>query len=274
VNTAYYYHSARLISEIARILGHEADHEYFTDLARRIRSDYNRVFFNPETHQYGTGRQGANVFPLAFGIVPEEAQSAVFRSLLEQLESIQYHFDTGILATPLLLKVLTDNGRTDIAYRLMDQRTAPGFGYLFDDAYTCLWESWNGKASRDHPMFGSVVAWLYRSIAGIRFDENRPGMKHILIAPQPADTLTYCHASYTSLYGTIRSEWERSADHFNLVVEIPANTTATIYLPNRENRPVTESGIPLSEAKGITSVEEKEACTVVEITSGAYHFEF
>jgi alpha-L-rhamnosidase len=273
VNTAYYYHTAQLLTQIARVLGNSTDSERFAELTRRIKSDFNRVFFNPETHQYGIGRQGANVFPLAFGMVPEEERQAVFQALLDQLESIQYHFDTGILATPLLLKILTENGRMDVACRLMDQRTAPGYSYLLDDAYTCLWEQWNGDQSRDHPMFGSVVAWLYRSVGGIRFDENRPGMKHVLIAPQSVDALTHGRASCESLYGTIRSEWKQSAGHFELTVEIPANTTATVFLPNREQQPVNESGVPLTQAKGVTSVGEKDGCTVVEISSGIYHFE-
>jgi alpha-L-rhamnosidase len=273
VNTAYYYHSADLMSKIADVTGHETDRAYFTELAARIRSDFNRVFFDPATHSYWENRQGANVFPLAFGMTPEGGKEAVLQALLEQLESLQYHFDTGILATPLLLKALTENGRADIAYRLMNQRTAPGFGYLLDDAWSCLWEQWNGRASRDHPMFGSVVAWLYRSVAGIRFDENRPGMKHLLITPQPVDELTYCTVSYESLYGTVRSEWKQSPNRFDLTVTIPPNTTATVFLPNRNHRPVSESGVSLEKAKGVTYIGEKKDCTVVEIASGTYRFE-
>ncbi|MDR2773169.1 MAG: glycoside hydrolase family 78 protein [Tannerella sp.] len=274
VNTSYYYHSASLMARVAGVLGNEADSLYFAELAERIKSDFHRVFFNPETRRYGDGRQGANVFPLAFGMVPDDVRQDVFQSLLEQLESIRYHFDTGILATPLLLKVLTENGRTDIACRLMNRRTAPSFAYLLDDACTCLWETWNGKASRDHPMFGSVVAWMYRSLAGIRYDENRPGMKHVLIAPQPVDDLTHAAASYESLYGTVRSEWRRSSGHFELTVEIPPNTTATVWLPNRDNLPVSESGVPAAQAKGVGYIGGKEGCTVMEIVSGTYRFEY
>jgi alpha-L-rhamnosidase len=222
----------------------------------------------------GEGRQGGSVFPLAFGMVPDSVREDVFHALLGQLESIRYHFDTGILATPLLLKVLTENGQTSIAYRLMNQRTAPGFAYLLDDAHTCLWETWDGKASRDHPMFGSVVAWMYRSLAGIRFDENGPGMKHILIAPQPVDDLTAATASYESRYGTVRSEWSRSPGRFELAVEIPANTTATVWLPNRDSRPVSESGVALARAESVRYLGQEEGCTVVEIASGTYRFAY
>ena len=115
------------------------------------------------------------------------------------------------MATPLLLKVLSDNGRADIAFRLMNQREIPGFGYVMDDRYSCLWERWEGKASRCHPMFGSVVAWFYWTLAGIRYD---------------------CSGSYQSLYGPVRSDWRIEADSFELTVEVPVNTTATVILPD------------------------------------------
>ena len=80
-------------------------------------------------------------------MVEEDKKEVVFNALLAHLDSIGNHFDTGIMATPLLLKVLSDNGRSDIAFRLMDQRDMPGFGYVMDDRYSCLWERWEGKAS-------------------------------------------------------------------------------------------------------------------------------
>lgn len=167
--------------------------------------------------------------------MPEGEKEAVFNALLAHLDSIGNHFDTGIMATPLLLKVLSDNGCADIAFRLMNQREVPGFGYVMDDRYSCLWERWEGKASRCHPMFGSVVAWFYRTLAGIRYDEAEPGMKHIVIAPQPVGGLTYCSGSYQSLYGPVRSDWRIEADSFELTVEVPANTTATGYLAGRQD---------------------------------------
>lgn len=235
VNTAYYYHCADLLSRIANVLGKTNDSETFKGLANQIKTDFNHVFFNPETNHYWEGRQGSDVFPLAFGMVHEENKEVVFNALLNHLESIDFHFDTGILATPLLLKVLDENGRPDISYRLLDQRTTPGFSYLLDDKYTCLWETWGGKASRNHPMFGSVVSWFYNSLAGIRFDETKPGMNHIIIAPQLVNhELNYCKATYESLYGTILSEWEYKDGVCNLTVEIPVNTTATIFLPDSQ----------------------------------------
>lgn len=254
VNTAYYYHCADLMSKIAAVVGKDGDSGFFIELARKIKSDFNQVYFNTGTNHYWEGRQGSDVFPLAFGMVADDKKELVFNALLKHLESIKNHFDTGILATPLLLKVLTDYGRPDIAYRLMEQRTAPGFSYLLDDTYTTLWERWDGKASRDHPMFGSVVAWFYNTLAGIRPDESKPGMKHIVIAPAIAG-LNHCKASYNSLYGPVRSEWECRGNTFKITVEVPVNTTASVRIPAPYKTKDGEPGKPIELSSGIYSFE-------------------
>lgn len=273
VNTAYYYHTAGLMSKVSTILGKEKDVAYFTQLTTQIKANFNQRFYNVQTSHYWEGRQGSDVIALAFGLVPEEKKQEVFNSLLKHLKDIDYHFDTGILTTPLLLNVLSDYGRTDLAYKIMNQRTEPGFSYLLNSQYSSLWETWDGKESRCHPMFGSVVAWFYHSLAGINFDESETGMKHINIAPQPVDELKYSNASYRSQYGLIRSNWHFDNDkNFRLTVEIPANTTATIYLPNKNNHFITESKIPIERAKGVLLIENKNGKSIIGIGSGIYYF--
>lgn len=70
---------------------------------------------------------------MGFGLVHDDEYEKVFSAMLGHLEQLDYHFDTGIFGTPLLLKVLTDNGRADLAYRLMNQRDFPGYSYLLDE---------------------------------------------------------------------------------------------------------------------------------------------
>lgn len=272
VNTAYYYHSASLMAKVAKVLEKEEDCVSFTKLGEQIKTEFNAAFFHPETNHYWEGRQGADVFPLAFGLVPEEKKEAVFTALLAHLKEIDYHFDTGILATPLLLQVLTDNGRADLAYKIMDQRSEPGFSYLLDDRYSCLWERWNGRDSRCHPMFGSVIAWLYKTLGGIRIDASEPETNHIWIAPQPVGGLTYCNSSYLSIHGMIRSDWRIHNESFELTVEIPANTTATIQLPCENNSLITESGASLNEAKHVMLIGTEGKYTTVKVSSGVYRF--
>ena len=139
---------------------------------------------------------------------------------------------------------MTENGRADVAYRLMNQRDFPGYAYLLDEKNSTLWETWDGGGDPGgrghcHPMFGSVVAWFYRSLAGIRPDVDRPDMKHFFIAPSPVEELEYCRASYATLYGKVVSEWKKDEDgNLHLYVEIPVNTSATVILPRWGNSQV------------------------------------
>jgi len=232
VNTAYFYHVADLMAKIAAVLGKNEDHIKFAGLAGQIQNNFNKAYFNTSTSSYWQGRQGSDVFALAFGLVPKEKYNAVFNALLDHLNKINYHFDTGILGTPLLLKVLSQNGRDDIAYKIMDQKDSPGFGYLLDSKNSTLWEEWKGGGSHSHPMFGSVVTWFYSAVGGIKPDPARAGWKHFMIEPKPVADLTYCKSSYNSLFGKIRSEWKKNdKGDLDVVIEVPANSSATFVLP-------------------------------------------
>lgn len=276
VNTAYFYRVVCIMAEVAGVLAKEEDEVRFRILARNIRKNFNAAFYNETTGHYWEGRQGADVFALAFGLVPEDRRERVFASLLGHLESIGYHFDTGILATPLLLKVLTENGRADMAYKLMNQRDFPGYGYLADEKNNTLWETWSGDGNEGgcghcHPMFGSVVAWFYNSLAGIKPDLSSPGMKHFYIEPVPVAELNSCKASYDSLYGRICSEWKVGKDgNLNLRVEIPANTSATVVIPRWGDGTVLESGNPVNRNSNIV-VDERDSYRM-RVLSGTYEF--
>lgn len=257
VNTAYFYHVTDLMGKIAAVLGKTDDQARLAALAAKIRDNFNKAYYDPAKHTYWEGRQGSDVFALAFGLVPEADYGLVFNSLLKHLENIGYHFDTGILATPLLLKVLSDNGRDDIAFRLMDQQDFPGFGYLLDEKNSTLWESWNGDGSHSHPMFGSVVKWFFSGLGGIRPDVQHAGMQHFTIAPKTISSLNYCRSSYISLYGKIRSEWKRTADGtLHILASIPANTSATFVLPSGLKTATDEAGraIPVSNTEGKSTI--------------------
>jgi alpha-L-rhamnosidase len=277
VNTAFYYHVTCTMAEVAKVLNKSADETDLMNLARTVKENFNLTFYDSATHHYWKGKQGADVFALAFGLVPEDKYEKVFAAMLDHLDSIDYHFDTGIFGTPLTLKVLTENGKADIAYKLMNQRDFPGYGYLMDDKNSTLWETWDGGgddpngSGHCHPMFGSVVAWFYNSLAGIKPDKSHLGMKHFYIEPTPVPDLKYCKASYNTLYGKISSDWKIDKDgNFNLKIDVPVNTSATIIFPKWGSGFILESGTPVSEVDNI--VINKNNPSRIEILSGSYNF--
>jgi alpha-L-rhamnosidase len=265
VNTAYFYHCAETMQEIADLLGKTTDKNEFLTLKTQITANFNKVYFDEAKKTYWEGRQGSDVFALAFGLVPDGDEGAVFASLVKHLEKLNYHFDTGILATPLLLNVLSKHDRDDIALKLMTQKDKPGFGYLLDDKNSTLWEEWNGGGSHAHPMFGSVVSWFYSALGGIQ--PGAAGMHHFSIAPKPVGDLQYCKTSYNSLFGKIRSEWKKTASGgLAVLIEVPANTSARFVLPNGK------TAIKYADGKTITGKKVNNV-TVMEFQSGVYTFE-
>jgi len=134
-----------------------------------------------------------------------------------------------------------------------------------------LWESWKKpeSSSYNHPMFGSVDEWFYKSLAGIQ--SAAPGFKKIVIKPQPA-TLAWADASYQSMYGTIKSKWKKMDSSFELEVSIPVNTTAEVWLPAKENQRITESGKLITSFDDLKLQGYKNGYAVLTVGSGDYHF--
>ena len=273
VNSCYYFHVTMLMSKIAATLGKLQDQKYFENLAESIRNHINRRFYNREQACYLDGKQGANIFPLAFGIVRDRDRARVFATVLKLLEEQKYHFDTGILATPLLLKVLTENGRPDLAYTLMNQKDFPGYGnYILGKDATTLWENWDGASSHSHPMYGSVIAWFFTSLAGIAPDPAHPGKPCFVIAPFVNNELTYANASYHSVYGWIASCWKKNADALDMEIEIPVNSSALVHFPCGDPKQVTESGSTLLHSENFSYIGKEQGKVIFQVSSGKYHF--
>jgi len=273
VNTCYYFYVTDLMAKIAGVLGKLPDQKRFEQLAMQIKASINKRFYSSDTGEYLDGKQGANVFPLAFGIVKEKEKPRVFRNVLKHLEQNKNHFDTGILATPLLLKVLTENGRSDLAYVVMNQRDFPSYGdYILGKQATTLWENWDGASSHSHPMYGSVVAWFFNTLAGISPVEVTPGWQNFVIDPFTDNELSYAKASYSSVNGRVSSSWKKDSGNLILDVEIPVNTTATIHFPSSKPEQVQENGHSVMNSKEFKFLGTEKGKSLFSVGSGKYRF--
>jgi len=273
VSTAYYYYDLKLMSEIASVLKKTEDSGYFIDLAARTKEAFNRKYYQENDKSYSIGRQGANVFALGFGLVPENRISEVFKSLVRNIESnTDEHFDTGMMGTPLALDVLSRYGRVDLAYSMMNQHDYPGFGYAIDRGATTIWETWRGDASHSHPMFGSVCQWFYQALTGINPDAEHPGFKHIIIKPQPVGSLKYVKATHASVYGNIESDWEWEGNDLIVNLIIPVNTTATTILPAADTDDVTINNGAAENCKNVSFIEFQDSLVKYQVESGHYRF--
>jgi alpha-L-rhamnosidase len=178
-----------------------------------------------------------------------------------------------------LMRTLTDNGRSDLAYEIATQPTYPGWGYMVSKGATTVWELWNGDTadpamnSGNHVMqIGDLAVWMYEYLAGIRPDPANPGFRHVLIHPYPAGDLTFVKASHESLYGKIATSWKRDGGAFTLAVSIPPNTSATVWMPAKDAASVTEAGRPVAHARGVKFLRTEGDSALFEIESGDYVF--
>ena len=272
VNTCYYFWCCKLMTNVAEVLNLPDDKNRFATIAQKAAEDMYKVYFDSEKSVFSVGRQGANAYPPGFGFATEDSKKALFDKLVENVESNNLHFDTGILGTPLLLEVLTESGRVDLAYTLMNQRDYPSFGYMIEKGATTIWETFQGDVSHSHPMFGSVTQWFYQHLGGIVPDPSQPGFKHTIIKPYPVSGLDFAKTSYPSLYGEIKTNWSFSGDDFNLEVSIPANTTATVFIPSESAEKVTKSGKPVTGKNFVNFLRMEGQFAVYEVASGDYNF--
>ncbi len=238
VATAYFAHSACLMSRIAEVIGRGADAAQYRELAERARAAWQAEFVGPDGRLY-PDTQANHVRALAFELVPAELRPAVAARLVELIRHAGTRLATGFLATPYLLPVLADAGHTDVAYELLFADAMPSWLYMIDRGATTMWERWNGIdadgvpfESLNHYSKGAVVSFLHRHVAGIRLLDGAPGYRHFRIEPQPGGPITWAQAEHDSPYGRIESAWRIDRDELELTATVPPGTTAEIVLPD------------------------------------------
>jgi len=273
VNTAIYYRSTRLVSEIAEILGKTSDALAYESQAEAIKREFNARYYDAATHTYESGRQVTSILPLAFGMVPPSQESAAANALLDRLaEKDHEHLDTGIFGTRYLFDVLIDNGLVDAAYKTLNQTTYPSYGYQISLGATTTWEQWAPRGameSHDHAMFAGPDSTFYSRLAGIQ--PARPGYKEILIRPVFPKGLISITSSLHTVMGEIVSNW-RVRNGLIQEVTIPPNATAVVYVPTTDAEQVRESGLPVSQAKGVRLLRMENGYTLFLVGSGSYRF--
>jgi len=272
--SAFYYQDAALLAREAAVLGRTEAAQRYAATAARIRASYNRHFFHPDTGTYATGSQCANALPLVMGIVEPAERARVLAALVRDVEQHDGQMTTGDIGYRYLLRALAGGGRSDVIYRMIDQDAKPGYGYMLRRGATSLTETWDASlnASWNHFMLGQITEWFYRDLAGIDRDPAAPGFKQIVIRPNPVGDLTWVEASYDSVRGPIAVRWERAGGRFALRVAIPADTTATVFLPTRDAAAVTEGGAPAASRPGVTFLRREGDRAVFAVESGTYEF--
>ena len=310
IGTAFLAYDASLMAQIAAILGKEADATHYEQLFQDVKVAFAQHFLvggtapeiaaqpsamrqqmemadaisqgNLASVDYGpvestvfntelfSPTQTAYVLALHFGLLPKELRPVATAELVADIERRGLHLSTGFVGTPYLPHVLSANGRTDVAYALLQQTSWPSWLYSVAQGGTTIWERWDGWTeengfqdpgmnSFNHYAYGSIGAWLYSTVAGIEIDPAEPGYKHVLLAPQPGGGLSEATGRLQTLYGELLSQWQITAGQFSWRIIIPPNVRATATLPA-----AIQGAVQLNDA-AVTG-------TTFALDAGTHHF--
>lgn len=265
---AYYIYCLDIMQQAAHLLGKSSDETRFGTTLKARKEFFVQTYLEPETlrtiasgfegKQKGSpiDIQGSYVLPLAFGVVEGEGRKILFNNLVRTIERVNttdtqtqcppYSLMTGFITTSWISRVLSDGGRSDVAYRLLQNTAYPSWLYPVTQGATTIWERLNSYTHTDgfggnnsmnsfnHYSFGAVGQWLLNRCLGIERDIEHPGWKHFYLRPEPDTTgqMNYASGHYDCPYGRIESGWTRGEDGkviYRFIV--PQGTTATLMLP-------------------------------------------
>ncbi len=277
IATAYFCYSTTLLSKIAGIIGNKADADKYAALAQNIKKAFVKEFVT-SGGRLVSHTQTAYCLALAFNLLPEDLVPKAANFLAEDVKQFG-HLTTGFVGTPLLCKTLSAQGYDDLAYMLLNRKEYPSWLYPVTQGATTIWERWDGQKpdgtfqdvgmnSFNHYAYGAIGEWLYRHVAGIDIDQEKPGYKHILLAPHPGGGLTNADAEFASVYGKIKSAWKIDGDNFVYNVTIPANTIATVTLPAAQAAQVETA----AELKA--QLTQSGNNVTIQLGSGTYSFSY
>ena len=279
----FYAYSTQLLIKAAGVLGKNDDVVFYSSLLQKIKDAFLKEYLTPNGRLV-SGTQTAYTLALNFDMLPDAMRAQAAGRLADNIKDYDNHLTTGFLGTPYLCHVLTRFGYDSIAYQLLLQDTYPSWLYPVKMGATTIWERWDGikpdstfevpsMNSYNHYSYGAIGDWMYRKMVGLDTYEDGAGYKHIKIQPHIGGGFTTAAASLQTYYGKLSNSWKVEAGKILMEVEIPANTTATVYIPAANANAITESGNPLSSLSDIKIAGSEDGYVALQLGSGIYHFE-
>lgn len=273
--TAIFYGCAETVCRAAALLGRADEARAYADLCGQIKARFNEEFFDGRGEYQNSGSpQTANAMALALGLAESGSEAAVLETIVGDLAKRGWQQTAGDIGYHYLVQSLIDAGRSDVIYRIANREEVGSYGYIIRQGWTCLPEAWDATltSSMNHLMLGHIQQWFQQCLVGIRPDAAGPGFKRFILRPEPVGDVTWCRGSHACLYGTIESDWKLEDGWFVLSTSIPANTTATVYIPAAAGAQVLEGAGPAAEAEGVTFLRMEDGRAVFAVQSGGYRF--
>ncbi|WP_063732887.1 alpha-L-rhamnosidase [Streptomyces sp. RTd22] len=324
MSDVYYGYVARLMARMARAINRPGEAATYERLFGRIKRAFIATYLKTEggrlTVKSSLGEaspiepgadpdqktednsQTALLWVLKLGFYDTEAQrrtlvglladnignDAAYKAAHPDSSRVTYAENTlsvGFLGVNVLAPVLTDEGSSDLAYKLLHQDALPSWLFSVKNGATTVWERWNSYSkdtgfgpvsmnSFNHYAYGAIMEWMYAYMAGIARDPDSPGFKHFLLQPHldPTGRITHVSGSHESPYGEISSEWRIDGGGTTLVYDavVPANSEATLRLPALSATSVREGRTPLAHVDGVRLLGHADGVASYRLPSGRY----
>lgn len=308
--SAYYIFNLDIMTRVAKTVGKVDDAASFREMHKERITHFNETYLDTDTNKTirSAYRSSGNdekirfmdtqvsyAVPLALGAFSEENAPLAARRLVETIQRQnrddggvlrpEYSLMTGFIGTAWISKALSDYGYSDVAYGLLQQETYPSWLYPVNQGATSIWERLNSYThengfggnnsmnSFNHYSFGAVGQWMIAYSLGIERDE--PGFKSFILQPEPDPTgqMEWAGGYYDSMYGRINSSWKINNGILTYKATVPANTTATLFLPTSSAGTVKEGDGPAGKAKGVRFLKYKNGKAMYQLEPGDYSFE-
>jgi hypothetical protein len=243
VNTvvnAFHYRTLVLMSEMAAAIGEQQDAARFADESRRVLAAFNQKLYDEQQGVYVDGEVGpahehaslhANLFALAFGLVPEQRKPQVIAFIKSR------GMACSVYPAQFLLESFFESGEAEYALSLITSDGDRGWRNMLRAGSTITLEAWDIKFKPNldwnHAWGAAPANILPRYVLGVRPLE--PGFAKMIIQPQ-LGPLTQVEGKVPTIRGPVRVKVD--AAKRRMEVDIPKNTTARIVLPWAAHRPI------------------------------------
>lgn len=280
IETAYFYHHCRLMEVAAAKTNRPDDVLHYRELGQRTKAAFNKKFLDRKTGVYAQGAQTSYALAIMFDLVPEETREQVIQNFIDSiLVKAEGHPSSGMVGMQWIFQALDKINRNDVALQMLQKETFPSWGYMISKGATSIWEKWNsdtaGPGMNSQGILflgGNINAWLFESLAGLRPDPANPGFKHIVFKPHPLGDIRFARASHQSPYGEVASDWKIEDGSFLWTIVVPANTTATVYVPASKVEDVTANRQQALDSPHVKFLRMEQNRAVFQVDAGRYEF--
>lgn len=265
IANAYYLYAADLVRRSAEVLGRHEEARRYAQLYEQTLEAFRKEYYTPTGRIVSETQTGA-VLSLYFHLAREQDRPRILKNLLTNIENHKNHLSTGFVGTPYICHALSENGAHQTAGTLFMKEDYPSWLYAVNQGATTIWERWDsikqdgsfdesGMNSLNHYAYGSVGDWLYRKAAGL--SQLEPGYKKFLVRPMFVKGIEETGVSFESVYGKIEVQTSCRNGKIRVHVQVPANTSAVLSLPEKEGEIRLGSGSYAYEYETDTSLEVK-----------------